>query len=39
LGVASIVPQANDDPTTLIQAAEQGVYQSKRKGRDRVTLS
>jgi diguanylate cyclase (GGDEF)-like protein len=39
LGVASIVPPTDGDPTTLVQAVEQAVYQSKRKGRDRVTLS
>jgi len=39
IGVACIVPTANrQTPTQLIEAADQALYLSKRRGRDRVTL-
>ncbi|MFN6569198.1 AAA-like domain-containing protein [Dendronalium sp. ChiSLP03b] len=39
LGVASIIPNAENELNTLISAAEQALYQAKRKGRDRVVFS
>jgi len=38
IGVASTTPQSQSDPALLIAAAESALLQSKRKGRDRVTL-
>lgn len=38
LGVASITPSGENSPEVLIAAADEALYQSKRKGRDRVTL-
>jgi GGDEF domain-containing protein len=38
LGVASMIPQPETEPETLVMAAEQGLYQAKRKGRDRVVV-
>ncbi|MBH8564782.1 AAA-like domain-containing protein [Nostoc sp. CENA67] len=38
LGVASMIPNAENEPNTLVNAAEQALYQAKRKGRDRVIL-
>lgn len=37
LGVSTLVPQRDEDPTKLIAAADQALYQSKRAGRNRVT--
>ncbi len=39
LGVGSLIPQSNTTFQSLMQAAEQALYQSKRKGRNRVTIS
>ncbi|BAZ27427.1 hypothetical protein NIES4073_83460 [Kalymmatonema gypsitolerans NIES-4073] len=38
LGVASIIPESETEPETLINAAEKALIQAKRKGRDRVVL-
>ncbi|MCL1465913.1 AAA-like domain-containing protein [Argonema galeatum] len=38
LGVASIKPGSKSSPEMLIAAADEALYQSKRQGRDRVTL-
>ncbi|MBE9127843.1 AAA-like domain-containing protein [Coleofasciculus sp. LEGE 07092] len=38
LGVASTIPKPDDDLTTIIDAADNALYESKRWGRDRVTL-
>ncbi|WP_339384459.1 AAA-like domain-containing protein [Oscillatoria sp. FACHB-1407] len=39
LGVASMLPHAHNEPSQLIQAADEALYCSKTQGRDRVTLS
>lgn len=39
LGVACIIPEAESEPAFLLAAAEQALYQAKRRGRDRVVLS
>jgi len=39
LGVASIIPSDNNDVGSFFLAADQALYESKRKGRDRCTLS
>jgi len=39
LGVASTIPTSEADPMGLVRSAEQALFQSKRRGRDRVTLS
>ncbi|WP_322743999.1 nucleotidyl cyclase domain-containing protein [Nostoc edaphicum] len=36
LGVASVIPVIETEPATLVNAAEETLYQAKRKGRDRV---
>ncbi|MCG6135241.1 MAG: AAA-like domain-containing protein [Nostoc sp. LLA-1] len=38
LGVANMIPQLNSEPTALINAAEQALFQAKRKGRDRLVF-
>ena len=39
LGVASLIPQPETRLLSLMEAAEQALYQSKRKGRNRVTIN
>lgn len=39
LGVASIIPDSNSSINELVLAADKALYESKRQGRDRVTLS
>jgi PleD family two-component response regulator len=34
--VAATIPQRNQDRTTLIQKADQGLYMAKEQGRNRV---
>ncbi len=38
LGVASVIPAIEVEPATLVNAAEDALYQAKRKGRDRVVV-
>ncbi|MEH2026331.1 AAA-like domain-containing protein [Nostoc sp.] len=38
LGVASVIPAIEIEPATLVNAAEEALYQAKRKGRDRVVV-
>lgn len=39
LGIASVVPGPENDISTLVLAADEALYDSKRQGRDRATLS
>lgn len=39
LGVATIIPSSESDASTLISAAEKGLYQAKRRGRNQVVLN
>ena len=39
LGIASVVPGQENDPATLVLAADEALYHSKRQGRDRLTMS
>lgn len=39
LGIASVVPGPENDISTLVLAADEALYDSKRHGRDRATLS
>ncbi|MEG4802775.1 AAA-like domain-containing protein [Microcoleus sp. ARI1-B5] len=39
LGIASVVPGAENDAATLVLAADEALYDSKRHGRDRLTMS
>ncbi|AFZ14879.1 diguanylate cyclase [Crinalium epipsammum PCC 9333] len=39
LGVASIIPDLNSSIDELVLATDKALYESKRQGRDRVTLS
>ncbi|MEG4173018.1 GGDEF domain-containing protein [Microcoleus sp. S13_C3] len=39
LGIASVVPGPENDATTLLLAADEALYDSKRHGRDRLTMS
>jgi diguanylate cyclase (GGDEF)-like protein len=39
LGIASVVPGQENDAATLVLAADEALYQSKRQGRDRLTMS
>ena len=39
LGIASVVPSEENDATTLLLAADEALYDSKRQGRDRLTMS
>ncbi|MEG4810973.1 AAA-like domain-containing protein [Microcoleus sp. F8-D3] len=39
LGIASVVPSEENDAITLLLAADEALYESKRQGRDRLTIS
>jgi diguanylate cyclase (GGDEF)-like protein len=39
LGIASVVPGPENDAATLVLAADEALYDSKRQGRDRIALS
>ena len=39
LGIASVVPGQENDAATLVLAADEALYDSKRQGRDRLTMS
>jgi diguanylate cyclase (GGDEF)-like protein len=39
LGIASVVPGQENDAATLVLAADEALYKSKRHGRDRLTMS
>ncbi|MEG3890403.1 AAA-like domain-containing protein [Microcoleus sp. Z1_A1] len=39
LGIASVVPSEENDAITLLLAADEALYDSKRQGRDRLTMS
>ena len=39
LGIASVIPGAENDVSTLVLAADEALYESKKHGRDRATLS
>ena len=39
LGIASVVPGPDNDAATLVLAADEALYDSKRRGRDRLTMS
>jgi diguanylate cyclase (GGDEF)-like protein len=39
LGIASVVPGQENDAATLVLAADEALYLSKRQGRDRLTMS
>ena len=39
LGIASVVPGQENDAATLVLAADEALYNSKRQGRDRLTMS
>jgi len=39
LGIASVVPRQENDTATLVRAADEALYNSKRQGRDRLTMS
>ncbi|MEG4587052.1 AAA-like domain-containing protein [Microcoleus sp. MOSTC5] len=39
LGIASVVPGQENDAATLVLAADEALYHSKRQGRDRLTMS
>ncbi|MEG5014439.1 MULTISPECIES: AAA-like domain-containing protein [unclassified Microcoleus] len=38
-GIASVVPGPENDAATLVLAADEALYDSKRHGRDRLTMS
>lgn len=39
VGVASTIPNSEYDPATIVHAADHALFDSKKQGRDRVTLS
>ncbi|NJK69627.1 MAG: diguanylate cyclase [Microcoleus sp. CSU_2_2] len=39
LGISSVIPGAENDVATLVLAADEALYDSKRYGRDRATMS
>ncbi|QJB28150.1 MULTISPECIES: AAA-like domain-containing protein [Limnospira] len=39
IGIASIIPSSDYHPETLFMAADQALYESKKAGRDRYTMS
>lgn len=39
IGIASTIPNYQDNPAILIRAADEALYQSKAEGRDRISIS
>ncbi len=39
LGIASVIPDEENDAVTLLLATDEALYDSKRQGRDRLTMS
>jgi diguanylate cyclase (GGDEF)-like protein len=38
MGIASIIPQTTQSSSYLLEYADKGLYQSKREGRDRISI-
>ncbi|MGK7946029.1 MAG: diguanylate cyclase, partial [Microcystaceae cyanobacterium] len=39
MGVVSLIPQADFNPTELIRLADKGLFEAKKQGRDRIIVS
>ena len=38
VGVASTIPEATTEPSSLVEAADQAMYQAKQAGRNRIAI-